>query len=102
MKFYLTISLLVVSFLTFAQFSDDFEDGNFTSSPTWTGDDANFEVNGLNQLHLIAPAIEDTSYLSVFSNVINDVTWDFWLRMDFNPSSGNYTRVFTSFPIKQI
>jgi hypothetical protein len=94
MKIYLTISLLVGSFFTFAQFSDDFEDGNFTSSPTWTGDDANFEVNGLNQLHLNAPAIEDTSYLSVFSNVINDVTWDFWLRMDFNPSSGNYTRVY--------
>jgi hypothetical protein len=94
MKFYLTISLLVVSFLTFAQFSDDFEDGNFTSTPTWTGDAANFEVNALNQLHLIAPAVEDTSYLSVFSTVINDVTWDFWLRMDFNPSSSNYTRVY--------
>lgn len=94
MKFYLTVVFLFVTFLTSAQFSDDFEDGDFTASPTWTGTAANFEVNAAKQLHLLAPAVEDTSYLSVFSTLIDDATWDFWVNMDFNPSSGNYARVY--------
>lgn len=94
MKFYLTAVFLFVSYLTIAQFSDDFEDGDFTVDPSWTGMDANFEVDALNQLHLVAPAEADTSYLSVFSSVIDDVTWDFWINMDFNPSSGNNARIY--------
>ena len=94
MKFYLTISFLFVALFSVAQFSDDFEDGDFTTDPTWTGSSSNFEVNGFNQLHLIAPAVADTSYLSVFSSAMDDVIWDFWLNMDFNPSSGNNTRIY--------
>tara|TARA_B110000037_G_scaffold40411_1_gene50000 strand:+ start:41786 stop:44341 length:2556 start_codon:yes stop_codon:yes gene_type:complete len=94
MRFYLTAIFLFVTFITSAQFSDDFEDGDFSVDPTWTGMDANFEVDELNQLHLLAPAEEDTSYLSVFTTLIDDATWDFWLNMDFNPSSGNNTRVY--------
>lgn len=94
MRFYLTVVFLFVTFITSAQFSDDFEDGNFNVDPVWTGMDANFEVDELNQLHLVAPAVADTSYLSVFTTLIDDVTWDFWLNMDFNPSSGNNARVY--------
>lgn len=94
MRFYLTVIFLFVTFVTSAQFSDDFEDGDFTDSPTWTGMTANFEVDASNELHLLAPAEADTSYLAVASSVIDDVTWDFVVRMDFNPSSGNYTRVY--------
>lgn len=94
MKFYLTLVLIFVSIVTTAQFSDDFTDGDFTTSPSWTGMDANFEVDTDNQLHLIAPAEADTSYLSVASAIVDDVTWDFLVTMDFNPSSSNYTRVY--------
>lgn len=94
MRFYLTVVFSFVTFITNAQFSDDFQDGNFNIAPSWTGMAANFEVDELNQLHLVAPAESDTSYLSVFTTLIDDVTWDFWLNMDFNPSSGNNTRVY--------
>ncbi len=94
MRFYLTPIFLLVTFVTFSQFSDDFSDGDFTTAPTWLGMEANFEVNAENQLHLVAPAEEDTSYLSTASSIIDDVTWDFWVRMDFNPSSGNNARVY--------
>jgi len=94
MKFYLTAALLSVIFITKAQFTDDFSDGDFTASPTWTGITDNFEIDGVNHLHLNAPAVTDTSYLSVYSAVMDDVTWDFWLKMEFNPSSGNYARVY--------
>lgn len=94
MKFNLTAFLLFVSIVTNAQFSDDFTDGDFVTSPSWTGMDANFEVNAAKQLHLIAPAVTDTSYLAVLSNLADDVTWDFWVEMDFNPSSGNNARLY--------
>jgi len=93
MRYYLTLLLFVVSRLSSAQFSDDFSDGNFTIAPTWGGMTANFEIDGSGQLHLLAPAIDDTSYLSVpTTNIVT--TWDFFVRMDFNPSSSNLTRVY--------
>lgn len=93
MRYYLTLLLFVVSGISSAQFSDDFSDGDFTNSPTWGGMTANFEVDASNQLHLLAPAIDDTSYLSVpTTNIIT--TWDFFVQMDFNPSSSNLARIY--------
>jgi len=94
MRFYLTLLLFVVSGISSAQFSDDFTDGDFTANPVWNGQTANFEVNASNQLHLLAPAIDDTSYLSVASTNILNTTWDFYVQLDFNPSSSNLARVY--------
>jgi len=94
MRFYLTVLLLVVNCLSWAQFSDDFQDGNFVTSPTWSGETSNFIVNASLELQLSAPAVADTSYLSVPTTSIDDVTWDFFIRMEFNPSSSNYARVY--------
>jgi hypothetical protein len=93
MRYYLTVLLFVVTGLSSAQFSDDFTDGDFTNSPTWGGMTSNFEIDGINQLHLLAPAIDDTSYLSVPTTAVT-TTWDFYVRMDFNPSSSNLARVY--------
>jgi hypothetical protein len=93
MRYYLTLLLFVVSQLASAQFSDDFTDGDFTSSPTWGGMTSNFEVDASNQLHLLAPAVDDTSYLSVPTTNIT-TTWDFFVRLDFNPSSSNLARIY--------
>ena len=94
MRIYLTGIFLFVTFVTSAQFSDDFSDGDFTSSPVWSGDAANYEVDVADKLHLLAPAVADTSYLSTPTTNIDDVQWDFYLEMDFNPSSSNYARVY--------
>jgi hypothetical protein len=94
MRNYLTLLLIVVNCLVWGQFSDDFSDGDFTASPSWIGQTANFIVNTDNELQLNALAVTDTSYLSVATTSINNTTWDFYLRMDFNPSSSNYTRVY--------
>jgi Lamin Tail Domain/CHU_C Type IX secretion signal domain/Bacterial Ig-like domain len=93
MHIYLTVLLLVVNTLVWGQFSDDFEDGDFTSNPTWSGQDANFMITA-GELQLNAPAVTDTSYLSVPTTLIDNVTWDIYVRMEFNPSSSNYTRVY--------
>ena len=45
MRNYLTLLLFVVNCQVWGQFSDDFEDGDFTNSPNWGGQTANFIVN---------------------------------------------------------
>ena len=92
-QFFFLIFILIPT-LGFGQFVDDFSDGDFTANPTWSGDAANFEVDGGQKLHLNAPAESDTSYLSVSSEAIDDATWEFLVELDFNPSSSNLARVY--------
>ena len=93
MRFSLTLFGIVVNSFIYAQFSDDFTDGDFTANPSWVGQTANFTVNN-GELQLDAPAVSDTSYLSVAATAINNVTWDAYVRMEFNPSSSNLTRLY--------
>lgn len=79
-----------------AQFQDHFSDGNITQSPVWEGDVTYFEVDSSPQryLHLNAPEEPDTSYISTQFKAVNEAQWVFYVRMDFNPSSSNYTKIF--------
>jgi Lamin Tail Domain len=77
-----------------AQINDDFSDGNFTTNPLWNGDNANFEVDLNGRLHLNAPEVTDTSYLSVASEAIINASWEFFTEMDFDPSSSNFSKVY--------
>ena len=78
---------------TFAQWSDDFSDGDFSHDPSWQGNAGHFAVeNGW--LRLQAPAVTGTSYLSVASDVVTDASWEFVFKMDFNPTSSNYAKVY--------
>jgi hypothetical protein len=77
-----------------AQFSDDFSDGNFSSNPEWIGDTANFQINGNNQLQLMAPAVTGVSQLATSSQAIGNSVFDFYVQLDFDPSSSNYARVY--------
>lgn len=89
-----TVIFIFVTWISFGQFTDDFTDGNFTANPEWSGDDAKFIVNGSQQLQLNAPAETSDAYLSTPSGAIEDASWEFYLRMDFNPSSTNYARIY--------
>ena len=93
MKYYniipqLVILLTLVSAGVKGQISDDFSDGDFTNNPTWIGETTHFEVDGDNQLHQIAPALDSESYLSTTNTAIDNVTWEFWVKMTF-PTSSN-------------
>ncbi|MCI5057443.1 MAG: lamin tail domain-containing protein, partial [Flavobacteriales bacterium] len=97
MKLALPISILILllSYTSRAQFVDDFTDGDFTSNPTWSGDDLNYEVDLQNRLHLNhLPAVADESYLSTSSSAIRNATWKFYVEMDFFPSPSNLSRVY--------
>lgn len=85
---------LIFPLVGMSQFADDFSDGNFTANPTWSGDDSNFEINSGGRLHLNAPASTDESYLSTPSVAIDTASWEFFIRLEFNPSSSNRARVY--------
>jgi hypothetical protein len=78
-----------------AQVADDFSDGDFTNNPTWTGETAKFEVLA-DELHLNdpAPASNNTASLATLAPTQGASTWEFYARLDFNPSSSNYLRVY--------
>ncbi len=85
--------ILVLSGNVCAQFSDNFSDGEFMSNPVWTGTTDKFVVDN-NRLRLMAPAVADVAWLVTPSAAMNDAVWEFWVRLDFNPSSSNFVRVY--------
>lgn len=76
-----------------AQVSDDFEDGNFTKNPTWTGTQDKFKVNSNFQLQLKDTAA-GLSYLSTVNSMGSDAEWRFWVKLSFSPSSNNNARFY--------
>ena len=89
----ITFFLLLIWQASFSQWSDDFTDGDFISDPPWSGDAADFVIES-NTLRLNAPPVSSSSGLFTESNIIEEATWQFGLKMTFNPSSNNYARIF--------
>ena len=77
--------------------SDNFEDGDLSSNPAWTGDESAFFINEAFQLQLNFQ--EDSLrpvYLATTFNPTNlaDKEWRFDLRLDFSPSSTNRVIIY--------
>jgi hypothetical protein len=89
----LALLTLVMSGNVFAQFADDFSDGDFTNNPTWTGTTDKFVVDA-EQLRLMAPAANGEAWLVTPSAAINDAVWQCRVRLLFNPSSSNLARIY--------
>jgi PKD repeat protein len=77
-----------------AQFIDNFTDGDFTSNPVWTGDNANWQItNG--QLNSNGPSVSGTVLqLSTPSTLASDAQWEFFANAKFGTSSANYMDIF--------
>ena len=92
---YKILSILFILFIpagVFGQLTDDFSDGDFTQNPVWTGDDAQFTVSS-QQLKLNSSGT-DTSYLVSSSTAAQISEWHIWTKLSFNPSSGNFGRIY--------
>jgi hypothetical protein len=92
-KLFLMFTAVTSCQLMFAQVVDNFSDGEFASNPTWLGSTSNFVVDS-GQLKLNAPPTNDIAFLATASRSINDATWEFLVRLDFNPSTSNFARVY--------
>lgn len=93
------LALLLTSANLTAQLVDDFSDGDFTDNPEWFGNTEKFAVtNGELQLNDLSPGSTNTSqlYLSAPTSLEDSTTWEFYIRMEFAVSSGNYARIYLS------
>ncbi len=99
----LIVFLLVTGAFHFegkAQFADDFGDGDFTSDPTWSGDDALFVIvdqGGNNMLRSNSPGAA-TYHLSTPSEQATNALWEFFIDLQFATSGANYVDVYLVSP----
>ena len=77
-----------------AQFSDNFNDGNFTANPAWGGGTADFIVNAALQLQSNNTVASSNFYLSTPNTKATVAQWDFYCQFTFNTSGTNYTDVY--------
>ncbi|MEK7254937.1 MAG: lamin tail domain-containing protein, partial [Bacteroidota bacterium] len=76
-----------------AQFHDDFSDGDLTNNPTWQGDLSHFQVNANFECQLNAPAAGASSlFAPIFLQ--DSATWEFFFRLEFDPSAANRLRIY--------
>lgn len=77
-----------------AQFTDNFNDGDFTNNPAWVGNTADWIVNPSFQLQSNSTLANSTFYLSTASTLATVAQWEFYCQITFNPSSANYIDVY--------
>ena len=77
-------------------FSDSFTDSNFINNPVWSGEIGKYEINAAKELQLnnTTAASNNETYLTTTSTVINNASWEFYIRLDFDPSSSNFAKVY--------
>jgi len=83
-----------------AQFTDDFEDGDFTDNPAWSGDDALFTVvqeSGNSVLRSNSPGAA-VYHLSTPSAQAANAQWEFFLDLRFATSGANYVDMYLMSP----
>ncbi|HMJ46245.1 MAG TPA: lamin tail domain-containing protein [Ferruginibacter sp.] len=93
-KLQLFLLSLAWSLCGFAQFNDNFNDGDFTNNPAWTGNVADWIVNPAFQLQSNNTVLNSTYYLSTPNTKATTAQWDFYTQITFNPSSTNYIDVY--------
>ena len=78
-----------------AQFTDAFDDGDFSMNPTWSGNVSLFQINAGQELQLNALAAGE-SYLQSDHTMttLDNQEWRFWIKQGFSPSSSNNGRVY--------
>lgn len=96
MKQFLSIIFgLTLTSVCFGQVMDDFADGDFSNSPSWSGSTSQFIVNASKQLQL-SSAVAGQSYLSTAFSSTNlaNLEWRIYVKQGFAPSATNNGRVY--------
>ena len=92
------ILFFIVCFpLTFFAQSTSWSDDFSAGLNAWIGDTADFNTNN-DILNLNAPKEAATKYITRSSNISKEATWEFWVKLDFNPSGNNYCDIYIMSP----
>lgn len=77
-----------------AQFAENFTDGDYANNPTWIGNSSDWIVNTSQQLQSNNTTVNSSFFISTASNKATVAQWEFFSRMEFNPSSTNYIDIY--------
>ncbi len=94
-KIRVIIFLLLITSVCYSQINDDFNDGDFSASPLWSGNSSQFIVNTSLQLQL-NNSVAGKSYLSTtfVSSSLANYEWQGFVKQTFSSSGSNYGRVY--------
>ncbi len=90
----LLFALFLYPIFGIAQFQDDFSDSDFTAR--WQGETTKFVVNSSEQLQLNDTTSSSPAQLFTPINILGRTVWDFWVLMDFAPSTSNFSKIILS------
>lgn len=77
-----------------AQVTDDFSDGDFTANPTWTQSaPTDFTITS-NQLKSANTTTNSSFYISTPNNLASNCIWEFYVKLQLNPSNLNYVDAY--------
>jgi hypothetical protein len=94
MKINQLLIFLIFPLQIFAQLNENFSDGDFSVNPEWVGDTSSFKVDAALQLQSQGAATTENIYLSTANSRLADTEWKFYVRLEFNPSTGNYAKFY--------
>jgi hypothetical protein len=77
-----------------AQFTDNFNDGDFTANPVWTGNAADWIVNSSFQLQSNNTVANSSFYITAPNTLAISAQWELYVQLAFNTSSANYADIF--------
>lgn len=93
-KFLVSVTFLLLAITASSQFTDNFNDGDFSSNPAWAGNTSDWIVNPSLQLQSNNTATNSNFYLGTANTLATTAQWDFWCQLTFNPSSANFVDVY--------
>ncbi len=89
---FLILMLLAIS--SNAQLTENFDDGDFTNNPAWSGSTSDFIVNPSSQLQSNNTVANSNYFLSTPNTLATIAEWQMYIQINFNPSSANYIDVY--------
>lgn len=96
-KWLLTACSAVFALFCQAQLMDQFSDGDFSSNPPWMGLTDLFAVED-EMLRLKDPSPSSNNvawlYLHAPTSLQEETVWEWYVRLDFDPSASNYARIY--------
>lgn len=99
--FSLCFCLLLIK-TSHAQLAEYFTDGDLTVNPSWTGNLTNWTTNAALQLQSNNNTTNSSFYISTTSTSSVSTQWEFYCRLNFNPSSVNYIDVYLTASVADI
>lgn len=79
---------------SFCQITERFSDGELSRAPEWTGDTSAFIINSGFELQSNGPSASSVISMSTASTGVRNTTWEFYVRLEFEPSPSNYARIY--------